>query len=39
MVALGPPEQTTDATAAVGVGAGDGSVDGAVGVDEGDDCA
>src|SRR2546421_905957 len=43
MVALGPPEQVTDASAAVGVGpgdkAGDGSVEGAVGGDDGDDCA
>src|SRR5437773_3768440 len=43
MVALGPPEQVTDASAAVGVGTGevaaDGSVEGAVGTDVGDDCA
>src|SRR6266550_2673119 len=43
MVALGPPEQLTDASAAVGVGtgdeAGDGPVAGAVGADDGDDCA
>jgi len=43
MVALGPPEQVTDASAAVVVGPGDkaldGSVEGAFGADDGDDCA
>jgi len=43
MVALGPPEQVTDASAAVGVGsgdeAGDDSIAGVVGASEGDGCA